>query len=98
VSFQLLGDPVFKSLQLLFGIVAGGVRRVYAQDCNILAFGDRDTYGRVVEWDEIFGEGGNAVSGFELDQPLGEAMSVSDGLPVLEAQTKLVRILLKTHL
>jgi hypothetical protein len=40
-----------------------------------------------------FGEGENAVSGFGLDQSLGEATSVSDGLPVLEAQTKLVGIL-----
>lgn len=56
----------------------------------MLAFGDKDTYGRVIGWDDDFGTGDEAVSGFCLDVIWGEAIPIIDELPVLEAQTTAV--------
>ncbi|TDL23088.1 hypothetical protein BD410DRAFT_188801 [Rickenella mellea] len=80
---------------LHFGIVAGGIRRIHAPDCSMLCFGGRETYGNVVKWGEPIGKGKDAPDGFELEWEWGEAMPLSDGLLVLETQTKLITLLLR---
>lgn len=64
---------------------------MYVAGCTMLAYGGRDTYGRVIGWNEKFGQGSNTLVGFEVETVLGDALPLANGLLVLEAQTKLVR-------
>ncbi|KIJ52382.1 hypothetical protein M422DRAFT_64888 [Sphaerobolus stellatus SS14] len=85
----------FDSNTLHFGIVSQAVSRYYVPDVSMLAFGDKDTYAKTIGWEEYIGEEDDAPSGFELDQVLGDALPLADGLPVLESQIKLLDFLLR---
>ncbi|TDL23089.1 hypothetical protein BD410DRAFT_189208 [Rickenella mellea] len=80
---------------LRFGIDSGGIRSLEAPNCSMLGFGGRDTYGKVVRWEEPIGDARDAPDAFELESVWGEAMPLADGIPVLEAQRKLISLLLR---
>ncbi|KII93107.1 hypothetical protein PLICRDRAFT_380063 [Plicaturopsis crispa FD-325 SS-3] len=75
---------------LSIGIVASAIRRVYAQDCTVICYGGRDTYGKVISWNDSWGV--DQINGQYLEWT-GDGVSVADALPLLETQTKLLTLL-----
>ncbi|KAJ7639439.1 hypothetical protein FB45DRAFT_1001296 [Roridomyces roridus] len=86
---------MFDGDMLHFGIVAKGIRRYQAVECSMIAFGDEDTYGKVIEYSESMDPSdADSPDGFQMEQLLHESLSFGDGLVVLESQSQLIDFLL----
>ncbi|KAJ7111305.1 hypothetical protein C8R44DRAFT_799277 [Mycena epipterygia] len=78
-----------------FGVVAGAIQRYHALDCAMVAYGDESTYGNVLEYAKLLDKSDeNSPDGFQMEHLLRESMSFGDGLVVLDAQKKLLDLLL----
>ncbi|KAI0057268.1 hypothetical protein BV25DRAFT_1438839 [Artomyces pyxidatus] len=75
--------------RLHFGIVSSAIKRVFVEGCSVLCYGDRSTYGKVVDWEEDNEYGLN----YQYLEFRGDALHGSDALVVFEAQSKLIAFL-----
>ncbi|KAJ7036960.1 hypothetical protein C8F04DRAFT_1257503 [Mycena alexandri] len=73
----------------------GGIDRYHAMDCGMIAFGDENTYGKVLEYSEPLDKSdGTTPDGGQMEFILRESMPFGDGLAVLHTQVKLMDFLL----
>ncbi|KIJ52383.1 hypothetical protein M422DRAFT_243171 [Sphaerobolus stellatus SS14] len=76
-----------------FGVVNQAIKRPYIPDYSMLAYGGKETYGKVIAWTEALDNHQDSSSGLELAGAQRDALPSSEEIPLLEAQNKLLDLL-----